>query len=130
MVKKIRFKFTKRKILLLIPMLFFAITASVLYINRCQSYLFYERVQFQSAGSTLFGNLYHPSRDLEFQDQHPLVIYAHGYGWQKDVDVRIILELTKRGFFVAGIDYHGHGESGGGLFDTDPDTGVLGIAQD
>jgi hypothetical protein len=59
-----------------------------------------------------------------------LVIYAHGSGWQKDVDIRIALELTKRGFFVAGLDYHQHGESGGGLLDVDPDTGVLGIAQD
>ncbi len=130
MVKNIRIKITTRSILLLIPLILLAITASIFYANRVQSYPFYERVQFNSAGSTLYANLYYPSKDLEFQDQNPLVIYAHGSGWQKDVDIRIALELTKRGFFVAGLDYHQHGESGGGLLDVDPDTGVLGIAQD
>jgi dienelactone hydrolase len=87
-------------------------------------------VQFNSAGSTLYANLYYPSKDLDFQDQNPLVIVAHGHGWQKDNDIRLALELTKRGFFVAAVDYHQHGESGGGLYDVDPDTGVLGLAQD
>ncbi len=129
-MRNIKTKITTRSILLLIPLVFLAITASLFYFNRVQSYPFYERVQFNSAGSTLYANLYYPSKDLDFQDQHPLVIYAHGSGWQKDVDIRVALELTKRGFFVAGIDYHQHGESGGGLLDVDPNTGVLGIAQD
>lgn len=130
MVRNIRIKIKTRSILLLIPLILLAITASIFYAIRVQSYPFYERVQFNSAGSTLYANLYYPSKDLEFQDQNPLVIYAHGSEWQKDVDIRAILELTKRGFFVAGIDYHQHGESRGELFDVDPNTGVLGIAQD
>ncbi|NVM16935.1 MAG: alpha/beta fold hydrolase [Candidatus Lokiarchaeota archaeon] len=130
MVRKLKTKISIRSILLLIPLIFLAITASIFYFNRVQSYPFYERVQFKSAGSTLYANLYYPSKDLEFQDQNPLVIFAHGSEWQKDVDIRVALELTKRGFFVAGIDYHQHGESGGELFDVDSDTGVLGIAQD
>lgn len=130
MVRNLNFKFSIRTYLLLIPLIFLAITASIFYFDRFQSYPSYERVQFNSAGTTLYANLYYPSRDIHFQDQNPLVIYAHGHGWQKDVDIRPILELTKRGFFVAGLDYHQHGESGGELFDVDPDTGVLGLAQD
>lgn len=130
MVRTLKSKINARSIILLVPLIFLAITASIFFYDRFQSYPSYERVQFNSAGTTLYANLYYPSRDIHFQDQNPLVIYAHGHGWQKDVDIRPILELTKRGFFVAGLDYHQHGESGGELFDVDPDTGVLGLAQD
>jgi dienelactone hydrolase len=108
----------------------FAISASLMYYNRVQSYPVYERVQFNSAGSTLYANLHYPSKDLPFQEKYPLVIFAHGAGWQKDVDTRAALEFTKRGFFVASIDYQGHGESDGTIETIDPDTGVLGLAQD
>lgn len=130
MVRILKSKISLRSILLLIPLIFLAITSSIFFIARFQSYPFYERIQFNSAGSTIYANLYYPSNNLEFQEQNPLVIYVHGYGWQKDVDIRAILELTKRGFFVAGLDLHDHGESGGGLLDLDPDSGVLGLAQD
>ena len=102
----------------------------MLYINRCQSYVFYQRIQFDSAGATIYANLYYPQKDLDFQEKHPLVIYAHGIGWQKDIDLRISLELTKRGFFVASLDYQGHGESSGHLLTVDQITGKPGLAQD
>jgi pimeloyl-ACP methyl ester carboxylesterase len=115
---------------LIAPVIFFAISASILYVVRAQSYGFYQRIQFESAGATMYANLYHPSKSLEFQVDHPLVIYTHGSGWQKDVDIRNALELTKRGFFVASIDYQGHGESGGDFVNIDPETNMIGAAQD
>jgi len=122
-------KFKLRTILLIIPLISFTIFASILYVNRTQYYNSYERIKFESAGATLYANFYHPAKQLPFQDKHPLVIYAHGHGWQKDVDIRSIIELTKRGFFVAAIDYQGHGESGGALDNVDAG-GVPGLAQD
>lgn len=122
-------KLTLRTILLIIPLIFFAIFASILYFDRTQNYTYYERIKFESAGATLYANFYHPNKQLQFQDKHPLIIYAHGHGWQKDVDIRSVIELTKRGFFVAALDYQGHGESGGALDNVDAG-GVPGIAQD
>ncbi len=121
---------TSRSMTLVIFFLFFAFSMSVLYINRTQSYYYYERISFKSAGATLYANLYYPSKNIDFQDKHPLVIYAHGIGSQRDIDLRIPIELTKRGFFVAALDYHGHGESEGELTDIDPDTNIPAVAQD
>ena len=119
-----------RSMSLITYFLFFIFCLSVLYINRAQSYYYYERISFKSAGSTLYANLYYPSKNINFQDKHPLVIYAHGIGSQRDIDLRITIELTKRGFFVAALDYHGQGESGGEITDIDPDTNVPALAQD
>ncbi|TFG06288.1 MAG: alpha/beta fold hydrolase [Promethearchaeota archaeon] len=119
-----------RSLNLSILIMFLLFTLSLLYINRSQSYYYYERIQFKSAGSKLYANLYYPTRDLDFQDKQPLIIYAHGVGSQRDVDLRIPIELTKRGFFVAALDYHGHGESEGEISDIDPDTNRPAIAQD
>ena len=119
-----------RSMSLITYFLFFIFCLSVLYINRAQSYYYYERISFKSAGSTLYTNLYYPSKNINFQDKHPLVIYAHGIGSQRDIDLRITIELTKRGFFVAALDYHGQGESGGEITDIDPDTNVPALAQD
>lgn len=119
-----------RSMTLVVFFLFFAFCISVLYTNRAQSYYYYERISFKSAGSTLYANLYYPSKNLDFQDNHPLVIYAHGMGSQRDIDLRITIELTKRGFFVAALDYHGQGESGGEIMEIDPDTDVPVLAQD
>ena len=44
--------------------------------------------------------------------------------------MRIPLELTKRGFFVASLDYQGHGESSGHLLTIDKITGKPGLVQD
>ncbi|MFX0070594.1 MAG: alpha/beta hydrolase family protein [Candidatus Hermodarchaeota archaeon] len=119
-----------RSMSLYVLILFLLFTFSLLFINRAQSYIYYERIQFKSAGDKLYANLYYPSKDLDFQDKHPLVIYCHGIGAQRDIDLRIPIELTKRGFFVAALDYHGHGESGGEISDIDPDTNRPAIAQD
>ncbi|MFO7796697.1 MAG: alpha/beta hydrolase family protein [Promethearchaeati archaeon] len=107
----------------------FVISLLFLYINRSYSYNYYERIEFESAGAKLYANLYYPSNDLEFQDKHPLVIFAHAFQSQRDFDLRAPVELTKRGFFVASIDYQGHGESGGNLFNIG-DNNLPGLAQD
>ncbi len=130
MVVKIMKKKSTRTILLIIPILFLAVSTTLLCIFRFQSYVYYERVQFESAGAKMHANLYHPVKKLDFQEKHPLVIYAHGSQWQKDIDIRVALELTKRGFFVATIDYQGHGESGGSLSNIDPETGAPAMAKD
>ncbi len=119
-----------RSMTLMVFFLFFAFCISILYINRAQSYYYYERISFESAGSTLYANLYYPSKNIDFQDKHPLLIYAHGIGSQRDIDLRVTIELTKRGFFVAALDYHGHGESEGELTDIDSDTNIPAVAED
>ncbi|MHA2429432.1 MAG: alpha/beta hydrolase family protein [Promethearchaeota archaeon] len=124
-ISKKDIKFFKR-ILILIGLL----TGLLIYLhfNKNLSYSKYERVEFQSSGSTLYANLYYPSKTLDFQDNRPLIIYCHGLGSQRDFDLRIPLELTKRGFYVAALDYHGHGESGGSISDIDP-SGVPALAK-
>ena len=119
-----------RGISLIVYSLFFLFCISILYINRAQSYYYYERISFKSAGATLYANLYYPSRRINFQDKAPLIIYCHGIGSQRDIDIRITVELTKRGFFVAALDYHGQGESGGEIMDIDPETNRPALAQD
>ncbi|MFX0012275.1 MAG: alpha/beta hydrolase, partial [Candidatus Hermodarchaeota archaeon] len=120
-------KFFKRIIILVVLLV---ISLSYLVYDRSISYSRYERVEFQSAGVTLFANLYYPSKSLAFQDQRPLVIYCHGIGSQRDFDLRIPVELTKRGFYVAALDYQGHGESGGNIVNIDPVTKIPALAQD
>lgn len=106
------------------------ITLTCLNFNRAQSYIKYERVQFESSGAVLFANLYHPSKTLEFQEQQPLIIYCHGLASKRDFDLRIPIEFTKRGFYVASLDYQGHGESSGKINNIDPITGIPALAQD
>ena len=120
-------KFFKRIIVLIILLVF---SLSYLAYDRSISYNRYERVEFQSAGATLYANLYYPSKNLEFQDQRPLVIYCHGIGSQRDFDLRIPIELSKRGFYVAALDYQGHGESGGNIINVVPNTKIPALAQD
>ena len=120
-------KFFKRIIILVVLLV---ISLSYLVYDRSISYSRYERVEFQSTGATLFANLYYPSKSLAFQDQRPLVIYCHGIGSQRDFDLRIPVELTKRGFYVAALDYQGHGESGGNIVNIDPVTKIPALAQD
>ena len=131
-ISKQDIKFFKR-ILILIGLL----TGLLIYLhfNKNLSYSKYERIEFQSSGSTLYANLFYPSKTLDFQNNRPLIIYCHGLGSQRDFDLRIPLELTKRGFFVAALDYHGHGESGGSITDINPETymnrtNVPSLAQD
>ncbi|TFF96222.1 MAG: alpha/beta fold hydrolase [Promethearchaeota archaeon] len=120
----------RHKIFLLISILSLAFFYNLLYMNRNESYQRYDRINFESAGSTLWANLYYPSHDLDFQDDHPLIIWAHGLGGQRDIDVRIPIEFTKRGFYVVALDYHGHGESEGNILNLDPETEVPALAQD
>jgi len=102
----------------------------LLNINRSISYNKYERIQFNSAGSTLYANLYYPAKSLSFQDKKPLIIFCHGIGSQRDFDLRVPIEFTKRGFYVAALDYQGHGESGGNINKMDGSTNIPAIAQD
>ena len=120
-------KFFKKVFVLV---LFLALSLGYLHLTKSSSYEKYERVEFQSSGSTLYANLYYPSKTLSFQENRPLVIYCHGIGSQRDFDLRIPIELSRRGFYVAALDYHGHGESGGHIDDIDPVTDVPAIAQD
>ena len=117
-----------KKLLLFIIILI--ITLTTLQINKAQSYNNYERVQFESSGATLYANLYYPSNTLDFQEEQPLIIYCHGIGSKRDFDLRIPIEFTKRGFYVAALDYQGHGESGGNINNIDSITGIPALAQD
>ncbi len=100
-----------------------------------ENYVYYERLSFESSGATIYANFFYPSHELTFQEKAPLVIFAHGFGSQKDLDPRIPNELTKRGFYVASIDYRGDGESTGHILDMNPQTyrnrtNVPAVAQD
>ncbi len=120
-------RFYKRMIILIILLV---ISLSYLAYDRSVSYTRYERIDFQSSGATLYANLYFPSKSLEFQEDRPLLIYCHGIGSQRDFDLRIPIEFSKRGFYVAALDYQGHGESGGNILDIDPITNKPALAQD
>jgi len=101
-----------------------------LQINKSQSYEKYDRIRFESAGATLYANLYYPSNSIEFQEKNPLLIYSHGIGGQRDFDLRIPVEFTKRGFYVAALDYQGHGESGGNINNFNQEKNIPGLALD
>ncbi|MFX1313527.1 MAG: alpha/beta fold hydrolase [Promethearchaeota archaeon] len=116
------------KIVVLIILLIFTLLA--LEINKSLSYKKYERVEFNSAGATLYANLYYPRKKLPFQDKRPLIIYCHGIGSKRDFDLRIPIEFSKRGFYVAALDYQGHGESGGNINNIDKSTNTPALAQD
>ncbi|MBY9007810.1 MAG: alpha/beta fold hydrolase [Candidatus Lokiarchaeota archaeon] len=133
---KIKNQKKKRKYLfLIISLSLFIFSVSFLYYNRFNSYINFKKIQCYSSGATISANLFLPKDNLEFQGEHPLVFFVHGLGSQKDLDPRIPIELTKRGFFVASIDYRGSGESTGGLLDMNYDeyhnrTNIPAIAQD
>ncbi len=120
---------------LLFALTYSIVIISILYGIRANSYNYYERVEFESSGAIIYANLYYPEGKLNFQNKHPFVIFAHGLGSQKDLDPRIPIELTKRGFIVASIDYRGDGESTGHLLDINHGTyrnrtDIPAIAQD
>jgi len=120
-------QFFKRITILIILLV---ISLSYLAYDRSINYSRYERVEYQSSGATLYANLYYPSKNLGFQEQRPLIIYCHGIGSQRDFDLRIPIEFTKRGFYVVALDYQGHGESGGNIINIDPNTNIPALAQD
>ena len=120
----------KYRHLLWISIIFFTISLISLYTDRFQSYIFYERIQFDSSGTRIYANLFYPSNKRDFQEKSPLIIYTHGLGGQKDLDPRIPNEFTKRGFYVACLDYRGNGESSGSLLDIDPNNKIPAIAQE
>jgi len=102
----------RRSIVLILPIIISGIFLSLLIAGRCQSYVYYERIEFDYAGTKFHANLYHPANDIEFQPgKHPLVIFVHGGFSQKDLHSRIPIELTKRGYYVASVDMPGHGEN-------------------
>ncbi|MHA1281055.1 MAG: alpha/beta hydrolase family protein [Promethearchaeota archaeon] len=78
----------------------------------------------------MYANLYYPSKHVTFQKKSPLIIYLHGIGGQRDLDLRAPLEFTKRGFYVVTLDYQGHGESQGSLLDIDKESNIPVIAED
>jgi pimeloyl-ACP methyl ester carboxylesterase len=117
-----------QKIIVLIVVL--AVSLIALEINRASSYKSYNRVLFGSAGATLYANLYAPAAQLPFQDNHPLIIYCHGIGSKRDFDLRIPIEFTKRGFYIAALDYQGHGESGGHINNIEQSSNSPALARD
>ncbi|MBD3196599.1 MAG: alpha/beta fold hydrolase [Candidatus Lokiarchaeota archaeon] len=119
---------SKSSKVVLVTLLFVA-SLMILYYQRSFSYDYYERIEFQSGGARLYANLHYPNRDLTFQEKHPLVIFAHAFASQRDLDLRVPLEFAKRGFFVASIDYQGHGESGGAILNLNEDD-VPALARD
>ncbi len=74
--------------------------------------------------------MYYPTKTLSFQEKKPLIIYCHGIGSKRDFDLRIPIEFTKRGFYVAALDYQGHGESTGTINNIDESTNTPALAQD
>jgi len=120
-------QFLKRTTLLII---FLTVSLIYLYIGKSVSYERYERVSFQSSGVTLYANLYYPSKEIDIQEKSPLIIYCHGIGSQRDFDLRIPIEFTKRGFYIATLDYQGHGESGGNIDNINPSNHIPALAQD
>jgi len=116
------------KIVILIILLVFTLIA--LEINKSLSYKKYERIEFKSAGAMLYANLYYPTKTLPFQEKRPLIVYCHGLGSKRDFDLRIPIEFTKRGFYVAALDYQGHGESGGTINNIVKSTNTPALAQD
>ncbi len=120
-------QFFKRIMILIILLV---ISLSYLAYDKSISYSRYDRIEYQSSGATLYANLYYPSKNLGFQDQRPLIIYCHGIGSQRDFDLRIPIEFTKRGFFLVALDYQGHGESSGNIINIDPTTDIPALAQD
>lgn len=112
-----RFLKEKHHYFLLLAVFYYVIILVLLYSNRFESYIYYQRISFDSSGAKIYANLYYPSKEITFQDKAPLIIYAHGLGSQKDLDVRVSNEFTKRGFYVASIDYRGNGESTGHILD-------------
>jgi pimeloyl-ACP methyl ester carboxylesterase len=116
--------------ILFLTFLVFFFSLTILQSNKSQAYHSYQQIEFEHVNTRLFANLYHPSKDIEFQDKKPLIIYVHGLGNDRNFDLHFPIELVKRGFFVATLDYHGHGQSGGTMFDLNPDTGNLAIYED
>lgn len=120
-------KFFERMLLLV---LILGLSLGYLYLTKSMAYTRYERIEFYSAGAKLYANLYYPSKSLSFQEKRPLIIYCHGIGTHRDIDLRIPIEFTKRGFYVAALDYQGHGESGGNIINIDPKTNIPALAED
>lgn len=113
----------RRKFFLLLPFILFGIFLSLLIVSRSQGYVYYERIEFKCGETELDAYLYHPTQEIDFQgNKHPLIIFIDGFGGQKDRNLQVPLELTKRGFFVATVDKPGHGESANSdLLDVDED---------
>ena len=125
----------KKNLFLIISISLLIISVSILYYIRFNSYINFKKIRCNSSGADISANLYFPREQLEFQEKYPLVFFVHGLGSQKDLDPRIPIELTKRGFFVASIDYRGSGESTGNLLDINHNiyqsrTNIPAIAQD
>ncbi|MBD3227870.1 MAG: alpha/beta fold hydrolase [Candidatus Lokiarchaeota archaeon] len=117
-------------IMLFLAFILFFFSLTVLHFNKSQSYQSYQQIEFDHADATLFANLYYPTNRIEFQEKRPLVIYVHGLGNDRNFDIHFPIELVKRGFFVATLDYHGHGQSSGTIYDINQKTGRLAIYED
>ncbi|MFO7796143.1 MAG: alpha/beta fold hydrolase [Promethearchaeia archaeon] len=116
--------------MLFLAFIVFLFSLTILQFHRSQSYQSYQQVDLNHAGATIYANIYYPINDIEFQEKKPLVIYVHGFANDRNFDIHFPIELVKRGFIVATLDYHGHGQSGGTMFDINPETGRPAIYED
>jgi len=107
------------KVLMILTILL-GVSLTALFIQRTNAYVRVERITVQSAGANIDANLLYPTRLPVNQTKHPLVVYLHGIGQQRDFDLRIPIEFAKRGFYVAALDYQGQGTSAGTIANLDP----------
>lgn len=119
-----------RKNLLIITFILYIFSAGALFSFRAFSYNHYERIEFNSAESRLYANLYFPIDFPLKNEERPLVIFVHGLGSQRDLDIRVPIEFTKRGYFVVTLDYQGQGESEGNLLKKIPGSDIPALSQD
>jgi len=105
---------------LLILVIILGVGLVALYVQRTNAYIRVDRITVQSAGVNIDANLFYPTRYPNGQTKRPLVVYCHGIGQQRDFDLRIPIEFTKRGYYVAALDYQGQGTSQGTIANLEP----------
>lgn len=116
--------FSKKKlILVLIPLILLIISSAssfIIFTNSCPKT---ETVRFPAllgidnstnpVSVTVNGHLFYPKNFYTTAGPHPVVVVVHGFQVDASTDLRLVLELTKRGFFALSIDLPGAGHSEG-----------------
>ena len=107
-----------KKILLLTPFLILIISSIFGFIFLSNTTTKIESITFPSElpdiapgdVSITSANLYYPANYIP-GNKYPVVIIFHGFQVTKETDVRLALELSKRGIFVMPVDIAGHGQT-------------------
>ena len=113
-----KFKVKKMIILIIIPFLLLFISSVINLGMFFYSTSGVEQVKFESTLAitnstqtpvvTTNGHLFYPKHYNPLQ-KYPVVIIVHGFQVDSSTDLRMVLELTKRGFFALAIDLPGAG---------------------